>query len=53
MRRLLDQAFGGFQWPSFPDERAAWPAPVDVEETDGAYVIEFPCPSGLRTASRS
>jgi HSP20 family protein len=48
MRRLLDQTFGGFQWPSFPDERAAWTPPVDVEETDDAYVIEAELPSVKR-----
>ena len=48
MRRLLDQTFGGFQWPSFPDERAAWSPPVDVEEADDAYVIEAELPSVKR-----
>jgi HSP20 family protein len=48
MRRLLDQTFGGFQWPSFPHERAAWSSPVDVEEADGAYVIEAELPSVKR-----
>jgi HSP20 family protein len=37
MRRMLDETFGGFGWPS-----------LDVEETDDAYVVEAELPSVKR-----
>jgi hypothetical protein len=40
MRRMLDDLFGGLGWPPVLGERAGWSPPVDVEETDDAYVAE-------------
>ena len=48
MRRMLDQTFGDFSWPPFPDDRAAWAPPVDLEETDDAYVVEAELPGVKR-----
>jgi HSP20 family protein len=42
MRRMLDQTFGGFGLQPFSLE--AWTPPVDIEETDDAYVIEAELP---------
>ncbi|MDQ3875534.1 MAG: Hsp20/alpha crystallin family protein [Actinomycetota bacterium] len=44
MRRMLDQTFGGFAWPSPLTERAGWSPLVDIEETDDAYVVEAEVP---------
>jgi HSP20 family protein len=44
MRRMLEQTFGGFSWPSALTERAAWSPLVDIEETDDAYVVEAELP---------
>jgi HSP20 family protein len=46
MRRMLEQTFGGFGWPS-TGEAAAWSPLVDIEETDDAYVVEAELP-GVR-----
>lgn len=40
MRRMLDQTFGAFGWPSQLMEREGWSPLVDIEETDDAYVLE-------------
>ena len=41
MRRMLDQTFGGFGWPSpLITEGAGWSPLVDIEEQDDAYVLE-------------
>ena len=47
MRRMLDQTFGGFGWPS-PYDVGAWSPPVDIEETDDAYVVEAELPGVKR-----
>jgi HSP20 family protein len=44
MRRLLDQTFGGFDWPSALSETVGWSPTVDIEETDDAYVVEAELP---------
>ena len=46
MRQLLDQTFGG-ALPAFT-EPAAWAPPVDIEETDDAYLIEAEIPGVKR-----
>jgi HSP20 family protein len=47
MRRMLDQTFGAFGWPS--DVGAiAWSPPVDIEERDDAYVVEADLPGVSR-----
>jgi HSP20 family protein len=48
MRRMLDETFGGLEWPSLLTERVGWSPPVDIEETDDAYVIEAELPSVKR-----
>ena len=48
MRRFLDQAFSSLQWPSLSNGRGEWSPPVDVEESDDAYVIEAELPSVKR-----
>jgi HSP20 family protein len=48
MRRMLDQTFGGFGWPSSLTERAAWSPFVDIEEADDSYVIEAELPGVKR-----
>jgi HSP20 family protein len=40
IQRMFDEAFGGMVWPARLAEPPAWSPPVDVEETDDAYVIE-------------
>jgi HSP20 family protein len=45
LRRLLDQTFGGLQLPSFGD---AWAPPVDVEESDDAYIVQADLPGVKR-----
>ena len=40
IQRMFDEAFGGMAWPARLAEPTAWSPPVDVEETDDAYVIE-------------
>lgn len=44
MRRMLDQTFGSFGWPSQALEREGWSPLVDIEETDDAYVLEAEVP---------
>ena len=46
MRELLDQTFGG-SLPLLGDD-GAWAPPVDIEETDDAYVIEAEAPGAKR-----
>jgi HSP20 family protein len=48
MRRLLDQTFGGFDWPSTSIETGGWSPNVDIEETDDAYVVEAELPGVKR-----
>jgi HSP20 family protein len=43
LRRMLDQTFGGFGFQPFLAE-TSWTPPVDIEETDDAYVIEAELP---------
>ena len=43
MRRMLDQTFGDFGWPS-PAEARGWSPLVDIEEADDAYVVEAELP---------
>jgi HSP20 family protein len=48
MRRMLEQTFGAFGWSSPLTERAGWSPPVDLEETDDAYVVEAELPGVKR-----
>lgn len=48
MRRMLEQTFGGFGWPSSLRDREGWSPLVDVEETDDAYVVEAELPGVKR-----
>jgi len=47
MRRMLDQTFGDFGWPS-PAEARGWSPLVDIEEADDAYVVEAELPGVKR-----
>jgi HSP20 family protein len=47
MRRMLDQTFSGFDWPSLA-EPVGWSPLVDIEETDDAYVVEAELPGVKR-----
>ena len=47
MRRMLDQTFGSFGWPS-PVETRGWSPLVDIEEADDAYVVEAELPGVKR-----
>jgi HSP20 family protein len=47
MRRILDQTFGGLEWPPQLLETTAWSPFADIEETDDAYVVEAELP-GVR-----
>jgi HSP20 family protein len=46
MRRMLDETFGSFGWPSSA-ETGGWSPLVDIEEADDAYVVEAELP-GVR-----
>jgi HSP20 family protein len=49
MRRMLDQTFGGFGWPSpLISEAGGWSPLVDIEEQDDAYVLEAELPGVKR-----
>jgi HSP20 family protein len=48
LRRILDQTFGDFGLSSLVSEVASWSPPVDVEETDDAYVLEAELPGVKR-----
>jgi HSP20 family protein len=49
MRRMLDQTFGGLGWPSpLLADTAAWAPLVDIEEQDGAYLLEAELPGVKR-----
>jgi HSP20 family protein len=47
MRRMLEQTFGGFGWPSTA-EAGGWSPLVDIEEADDAYVVEADLPGVKR-----
>ena len=44
MRRMLNQTFGGLNWPALTSDVAGWSPLVDIEEEDDAYVIEAELP---------
>ena len=46
MRRMLDETFGSFGWPSSA-ETGGWSPLVDIEEADDAYLVEAELP-GVR-----
>lgn len=48
MRRMLEQTFGGFGWPSPPLTEAGWSPLVDIEEQDDAYLLEVELPGVKR-----
>ena len=48
MRRMLEQTFGGFGWTTPLTGKAAWSPPVDLEETDDAYLVEAEVPGVKR-----
>jgi HSP20 family protein len=48
MKRMLDQTFGGFAWPSLLTDKGGWSPLVDIEEGDDAYVIEAELPGVKR-----
>jgi HSP20 family protein len=47
MRRMLEQTLGGFGSPALLTEASTWTPSVDIEEEDGAYVLEADLP-GVR-----
>ena len=47
MRRMLDQTFGAFGWPSAA-EVGAWSPLVDIEEEDDSYVVDAELPGVKR-----
>jgi HSP20 family protein len=47
MRRMLEQTFGDFGWPS-QAEAGGWSPLVDIEEADDAYVVEAELPGVKR-----
>jgi HSP20 family protein len=47
LRQLLEQSFGGFA-PSFLAEATSWTPPVDIEETDDAYIVKAELPAVKR-----
>jgi HSP20 family protein len=44
MRRMLEQTFAGFGWPSSTQAGGGWSPLVDIEESDDAYVVEAELP---------
>ena len=48
MRRMLEQTFGGIDWPSLLPEQAGWSPLVDIEETDVAFLVEAELPGVKR-----
>jgi HSP20 family protein len=48
MRRMLEQTFGEFGWPSRPIETVGWSPLVDIEEQDDAYLVEAELPGVKR-----
>ena len=44
MRRVLDQTLGDAGFATLLREAASWSPPVDIEETDDAYVLEAELP---------
>lgn len=49
MRRMLEQTFGGFGFPSaLPVQTGGWSPLVDLEEEDDAYVLEAEVPGAKR-----
>ncbi len=48
MRRMLEQTFSGFGWPSTPAEAGGWSPLVDIEEMDDGYVVEAELPGVKR-----
>ena len=49
MRRMLDQTFGGFTFAApLISEPDGWVPRVDIEEQDGAYVVEAELPGVKR-----
>jgi HSP20 family protein len=48
MRRMLEQTLGSFGSPALLSEAATWTPLVDIEEEDGAYVIEAELPGAKR-----
>ncbi len=52
MRRMLDQTFGSFDWPS-PAEARGWSPLVDIEEADDAYVVDHGRGQGARAQGRA
>ena len=48
MRRMIDETFDGVGWPALLGDRGPWSPPVDIEETDDAYVVEAELPSVKR-----
>jgi HSP20 family protein len=49
MRRMLEQTFGGFGFPSpLLGDEAGWSPLVDIEEQDDAYVLEAELPGVKR-----
>ena len=48
MRRVLDQTFGDAGFATLLREAASWSPPVDIEETDDAYVLEAELPGVKR-----
>jgi HSP20 family protein len=47
MRRMLEQTLGSFGSPALLTEASTWTPFVDIEEEDGAYVLEAELP-GVR-----